>query len=78
MDAGKAIRIIAESKGIKQSDICEITGIPDGYMSQLFNSKIVNPRFDRICAIADAIGVSLDEISRLGRMFDDPSKEKQK
>lgn len=77
MDVGRALKAIAESKGISQSDICRVTDISDAYISMLFNSKTTNPRFDRLISIADALDVSLDDIRHLAELLPDPSKKSE-
>lgn len=75
MDVGKALKVISERNSVSQADICRATGISDAYISQLFGSKIVNPRFDRVCEIADVLHVSLDEVGKLAKSLPDPVRE---
>lgn len=51
------IKFAMDLKGIKQSDICKITGIPKSAMSQ-YVSGAFEPKQDRIYLIAKALNVS--------------------
>ena len=51
------IKLAMELKGIKQSDICKVTGIPKSAMSQYVSGSF-EPKQNRIYLIAKALNVS--------------------
>ncbi len=72
MNVGMAVHKIAESKGMRAADICNATGIADSYMSMLMRGQIKDPKLGRIYAIANALGVTVDEIVRVAEEYEDP------
>lgn len=76
MDIGRAIREIATSKGMKQADLCALTGVSDGYMSLLWNSRIEDPKASSIVKTTKALGVSYDALFELADKYEFPKKDK--
>ena len=72
MNVGMAVRRIAEGKGMRAADICNATGIADSYMSMLMRGQIKDPKLGRIYAIANALGVTVDEIVKVAEEYKDP------
>ncbi len=71
MNAGLAIKTIAEEKGMRAVDICTATGLSDAYISMLLNGKINDPKLDRVYLISQALGVSIDYIVQVANEFED-------
>lgn len=60
--AGKAIQAIMERKGISQHELAVAVGCSDAYISMLLNDKIEDLKLSRAIEIADAMGVTLDDV----------------
>lgn len=69
MDIGRAIRDRAKEAGITQAELCRVTGLSDGYMSMLMNSKIDDPQVKKVYAIAHALGCTVDDLVRLAEGY---------
>lgn len=57
----KKIRKIMEMRGINQSELAERAGLTTGGISLILNDKRM-PKWDTMCALADALGVSVAEL----------------
>ena len=62
MDFQTTIQLLLESRGLKQADLCRMTGIPSSIMSWYVRGK-KSPALNNAVAIADALNVSLDELT---------------
>lgn len=60
---GREIRIARLRKDWKQHDLCEATGLSQKYLSEIELEK-VDPRFSIVHRIAQALGVSLDQLAQ--------------
>lgn len=70
MNAGPAIKAIADEKGMRAVDICNATGISDSYISMLLSGKIADPKLDRIYVISRALDVSIDYIVQVAKSLE--------
>lgn len=68
MSLGKEIKKARIDKGWQQKDLREATGLSQKYLSEVELDK-VDPRWSIVKRIADALGVSLDQLAR----EDDPA-----
>jgi len=55
-------RNLLDKKNLKQADLCRLTGIESSLMSEYFNGR-KSPGLHNAKLIADALGVTLDELS---------------
>lgn len=70
MQLSRALKEIAEEKGIKQADICRATGLSDAHISQMFSGKIKDPKASIIYKVAHALGVTVDELIELSESYE--------
>ncbi len=56
-DFSDRLREAMEKKGIRQAELCRLTGIPKSAISQYFSGKFV-PREDRLEELAAALGTT--------------------
>lgn len=57
----KKVEKILKEKGMSIYRLSKITGIPDNTLRN-YRSKHSDPSFTNVCKIADALGISLDEL----------------
>ncbi len=62
MDFGESLGRLLRERGLKQSDLCRMSGIPSSAMSNYIAGKKV-PTLTNAIAIADALAISLDELA---------------
>ena len=62
MDFKAIIKVLMKARGLKQADLCRMTKIPSSLMSDYVGGK-KSPALNNALAIADALGVSLDELT---------------
>ena len=62
MEFKDSINKILADRGLKQADLCRITGVPTSAMSDYVNGK-KSPTLSRAIAMADALQISLDELA---------------
>ena len=72
-DLGKRIREIRQSKGMTQEKLARKANIPQSSLAELENGKRTTVRFDRICSVADALGVELEYLVRGRENYIDPN-----
>lgn len=60
-DFGNTLRGILANRGITQTELCRLTGIRSSTMSEYLSNKST-PSVSKAVAIADALGISLDEL----------------
>lgn len=65
MDFAHAVRHLFNESGMSQADLCRRGNFSRAYVSMLLSGKVDNPKFDRACQIADAIGVTLEDFRNL-------------
>lgn len=65
MDFPHAVRHLFNESGMSQADLCRRGGFSRAYVSMLLSGKVDNPKFDRACQIADALGVTLEDFRAL-------------
>ena len=58
---GKNLKRIRTEKGISQGDIARSLGVSRGFVSKIENGK-TNPTLATIARLANAIGISSDEL----------------
>lgn len=63
------LRSLLESRGLKQADLCRMTGIDTGLMSTYMSGKKA-PSLSNAITIASALDISLDELSEIQRSAD--------
>lgn len=49
--------------GLSQKDLVERTGLPQPHVSRLENGRVQHPDVETLVKLADALGVSLDQIN---------------
>lgn len=57
----QAVRYFFDRLGMTQADFCRHSGFSTAYVSMLLKGKIDNPKWDKACEIADALGVTLQD-----------------
>lgn len=55
------VRYIMESKSLRQKDVRERSGIPEGTLSNIFIGKTKNPTADNLELLADCLSCSIDD-----------------
>jgi transcriptional regulator with XRE-family HTH domain len=65
MDYAHAVRHLFNQSGMSQAYLCRRSGFSRAYVSMLLSGKVDNPKFDRACQIADALGVTLEDFRAL-------------
>jgi len=61
-DFGHVINALLTERGMTQTDLARESGLSTSYIAQLVTGLIKNPTLTKAFAIADALGVSLQEI----------------
>lgn len=56
------VKQIREQKGITRYRLAKMTGISTATLQSMENAANPNPTFRHLCAIADALGVKLDDL----------------
>lgn len=59
---GAVIYELLGERGMTQAELARDSGLSTGYIAQLVTGLIKNPTLTKAFAIADALGVSLQEI----------------
>ena len=65
MDYAHAVRHFFSQSGMSQAELCRRGGFSRAYVSMLLSGKVTNPKWDRACQIADALGVTLEDFRNL-------------
>lgn len=65
MDYAHAVRHLFKESGLTQAELCRRGNFSRAYVSMLLSGKVDNPKFDRACQIADALGVKLEDFRAL-------------
>jgi transcriptional regulator with XRE-family HTH domain len=64
MTLGERIRQERTQRGMTQAELARRIGVSKNTMNMIEESKIANPRFSRVLAIARQLGISLDALVR--------------
>jgi putative transcriptional regulator len=64
MTLGERIRQERERRDISQAELARRIGVSKNTMNMIEESKIADPRFSRVLAIAQQLGMSLDALAR--------------
>ena len=64
MTLGERIRQEREKRGIGQAELARRIGVSKNTMNMIEESKIADPRFSRILAIARQLDMSVDTLAR--------------
>lgn len=59
---GEVVAHLVRLRGWSQADFARASGLSTGYVALLMTGKIPNPTWSKACTIADALGVTLQEI----------------
>lgn len=62
MNFADSLNKILDSRGLKQADLCRMSGLPTAMVSNYCNGKKI-PTLTSAIAMADALQISLDELS---------------
>ena len=58
------LKMIMEKKSLTPAMLARMTDIPKGTISRLLNGLRTDPHISTLIKIADALGVTIDEIAR--------------
>ena len=58
------IKELRRKKGLTQAKLAEIAGIRQGVLSYIESGRTKHPRIDTMTAIAKALGVTVDELTK--------------
>lgn len=61
----EAMEILMREKGMNYKELAEKSGVYPSYISNLKSGVTADPRWDKACAIIDALGVSPNEFRGL-------------
>ena len=56
------IKAIRETRGLTQSELSKLSGVPQGVISYIESGKTRTPRIDTLQAVAKALGCSIEEL----------------
>lgn len=62
MEFNEALNQILSNRGLKQADLCRMSGIPSSLMSHYLAGRKI-PTLTNAIAMADALQISLDELA---------------
>lgn len=65
MSFGEVVAHLLRQRGWSQAEFSRVSGLSTGYIAQLVTGMIPNPTWSKACTIADALGVTLQEIRDL-------------
>jgi transcriptional regulator with XRE-family HTH domain len=63
-DLGEHVKRVMKLKGLTQKDVQRLSGgrITDGYVASISIGRACNPSVDKLKALADGLGVDMDEL----------------
>jgi len=63
-DLGEYVKRVMKLKGLTQKDVQRVSGgrITDGYVASISIGRACNPSVDKLKALADGLGVDMDEL----------------
>lgn len=62
---GETLVMVMSEKNVRAKELSELSGVSQPYISQIVNGKLADPSFLRAAALIKALGLSLDEFSKL-------------
>ena len=62
---GETLAAYMQDNVIKAKELSDHSGVTQSYISKLISGKFADPTFTKACAIIDALGITLDEFSKL-------------
>jgi len=65
MTFSQAFRDLLKKSGMTQAEYSRRSGFSTAYVSMLASGEIADPKFEKACAIADALDVSLEDFRSL-------------
>lgn len=63
MTFSEQLNAVMNHRGLKQSDICRLTGLSSAQVAYLVTGRTRDPKFETVVKIADALDVSLDYLA---------------
>ncbi len=73
MDFHDRLMLIMDQRGLKQVDICRLTGLSSAQVNHLVNGKTKDPKLSTAVMVADALDVSLDYLAGRNNSSPPPS-----
>lgn len=61
---GPALTRRLKDSGMKQAELCRLTGISSSYMSQLLGGRILKPQARHIYLISKALGITVEDVMK--------------
>ncbi|MGM8212596.1 helix-turn-helix domain-containing protein [Virgibacillus sp. W0430] len=58
------LKRIRKSKGISRYKLAKLSGLNESTLQNIENSNDPNPTFKVMCKLADALGITLDDLRR--------------
>ena len=65
MTYSEALRLLMRERGFEQVDLARAIGSSRSYVSQLMSGKVKEPKLSAAYAIADALGVTVQDFLNL-------------
>ena len=62
MQLARALNEYIAELGMRQVDVCRKSGLSDAHVSQLFSGKIRDPKVSVVRKVAQAMGISVDDL----------------
>lgn len=75
MDYAHAVRHFFDESGMTQAELVRRGGFSRAYVSMLLSGKVTNPKWDRACQIADALGVTIEDFRDLMEDREKPGQD---
>jgi transcriptional regulator with XRE-family HTH domain len=79
-DLGEYVKRVMKLKGLTQKDVQRVSGgrITDGYVASISIGRACNPSVDKIKALADGLGVDVDELFHVARGLPEDMQDRGK
>jgi transcriptional regulator with XRE-family HTH domain len=79
-DLGEYVKRVMKLKGLTQKDVQRVSGgrITDGYVASISIGRACNPSVDKIKALADGLGVDVDELFHVACGLPKDMEEREK
>ena len=61
-NVGKFVKYYRTLKNLTRRDLCKKAGLSHSYINHLESGLIRNPRYDILCAICDALEISISKL----------------
>jgi transcriptional regulator with XRE-family HTH domain len=62
---GEVLSEAMREKGVTAKELSDLSGVSQPHISQIVRGKVVDPSFLRAAALIKALGLTLDEFSKL-------------